>query len=361
MKIEKFNTVPALFLIIYQTVFLVSLPIYLLSYSPSTSLLLISFLLFWVTGISITGGYHRLYSHRTYQAAPVLEFFILLFGTMATQGSALRWSCDHRIHHAFVDTDNDPYTIKKGFWYAHFLWIMEKPKPIDPKVVPDLMKNKLVMLQHRFYPIWMVLTNFLAWAAVGWALNDYLGALVIAVAARMFFLHHCTWFINSLAHTWGDKPFCQEQTAVDNYFLSFLTFGEGYHNYHHSFANDYRNGIRWYHFDPTKWSIWIFSKLGLTRSLKRTHQSVIQKKMVMQRKDLLIEHIRTVWVSKREELEQKVQELSDQLLGKLTEMRNLRDSISNTELKQLKHAIHQDWLMWQQLTRDIMKQKHPMH
>lgn len=355
MKIEKFNTIPALFLMIYQSVFLVTLPIYLFYHTPSASMLLISFLLFWITGISITGGYHRLYSHRTYQASRIVEFFILLFGTMATQGSALRWSYDHRIHHAFVDSDKDPYSIQKGFWYAHFLWILEKPPAIDAKVVPDLMKNKLVMFQHNNYPILMLTTNILSGLLVGWLLNDFLGALMLAVAGRMFLLHHCTWFINSLAHTWGDKPFDQEQSAVDNYFLSLLTFGEGYHNYHHTFANDYRNGIRWYHFDPTKWSIWCLNKLGLTKSLKKTDSLAIQRKIVTERKNILLDHIRTGWASKKEELENKVQELSDQLLTKLADFKRLREDIGNTELKQLQESIKEDWRMWNQLNRHILK------
>src|SRR5206468_2641426 len=139
----------------------------------------------------------------------------------------------------------------------------------DPKVVPDLMKNRLVMFQDRFIGTWMILSNAIAFLLVGWLLNDFLGAFVISLWTRLFTLHHFTWFINSLAHTWGDKPFSQEQSAVDNYIISLLTFGEGYHNYHHTFANDYRNGIRWYHFDPTKWLIWSLHKLGLAFDLKR--------------------------------------------------------------------------------------------
>ncbi len=141
---------------------------------------------------------------------------------MAGQGSALHWAFDHRLHHAYVDTDRDPYSIKKGFWYAHFLWILEKPQKIDPKVVPDLMKNRLVQFQHRYIGFLMVFTNVMTFIIVGWLSNDYLGAFFLATWTRLFVLHHFTWFINSLAHTWGDKPFCQEQSAVNNTLLLFL-------------------------------------------------------------------------------------------------------------------------------------------
>ena len=123
-----------------------------------------------------------------------------------------------------------------GFW--------KKPQPIDPKVVPDLLKNKMVAFQHKYYELIMVFTNALVCVFMGWLLNDYWGAFFVVTWFRIFVLHHCTWFINSLAHTWGDKPFCQEQTAVNNYVLALLTFGEGYHNFHHVYANDYRNGIK---------------------------------------------------------------------------------------------------------------------
>lgn len=266
---QQFNWVPALFLIFYQSILAITLPFYFYYSSVHVSTIIVSVILLFLTGISITGGYHRYYAHKTYKVHRLVEFFLLLFGTMSCQGSALRWSFDHRKHHAHVDTDEDPYSIKKGFWYAHFLWIMKKPQPIESKTVPDLMRNKMVVFQHQYYPYLMVLSNAAVFFLCGWLLNDYWGALFLVTWLRIFVLHHSTWFINSLAHTWGDKPFCQEQSAVNNYVISLLTFGEGYHNYHHTFANDYRNGICWYHFDPTKWMIWTLNKLGLAANLKK--------------------------------------------------------------------------------------------
>lgn len=369
MKIKNFNWGSALFLIIYQTILLAALPFYFYYYTPSLSLMIISIVLLYLTGLSITGGYHRLYSHKAYRANPLLEGIILFFSSMSFQQSALRWSFDHRLHHAFVDTDDDPYSIKKGFWFAHFGWMMEAPPAIDPKVVSDLMKNKLVVFQHRYIKPLMIFTNVLVCVVVGALLNDFLGAFLIAVWLRIFLLHHFTWFINSLAHTWGEKPFSQEQTAVDNYFLSLLTFGEGYHNYHHTFANDYRNGVRWYHFDPTKWLIWTLSKLGLAYDLKRMSSYAIKKKMVMEHKDLLLDKIAAYWHAKQDELSKQVHEISERIVEKtasfsqlmeryreIKQQKGARDLLKalRKEIKSLKSSLRDDWRQWGNLSRTIL-------
>jgi stearoyl-CoA desaturase (delta-9 desaturase) len=287
---------------------------------------------------------------------------------MATQGSALRWSFDHRNHHAYVDTDDDPYSIKKGFWYAHCLWLLEKPNPIDPKVVSDLLKNKLVMFQHRYYRSLIIATNAVATLFLGWLFSDAWGAFFIALWLRLFLLHHFTWFINSLAHTWGEKPFCQEQTAVDNYFLSLLTFGEGYHNYHHTFANDYRNGIRWYHFDPTKWMIWTLCKLGLAHNLRQMDPVTIQKRIVIESKNQLLEELKKRCYSRKEDMEKLIDDLSASIVEKIQKFNKLKQEYLEKkeaatpsglikeikkELKSIKKGLRKEWKEWVQLSKTI--------
>lgn len=371
MDIKKgVNWGPAIVLITYQIFFLISFPIYLFYNTPSLGMILFSVVLLYLTGLSITAGYHRLYSHRTYKANRIVEMFVLFFGAMAGQGSALRWSFDHRLHHAHVDTDEDPYSIKKGFWYAHFSWILEKPRTIDSKVVPDLLKNKLVAFQHRFAELLMLTTNFIAFLIAGAIFNDYLGAFFIALWARLFSLHHFTWFINSLAHVWGEKPFSQEQSAVDNYVLSFLTFGEGYHNYHHTFANDYRNGIRWFHFDPTKWLIWSLNKLGLAWDLKRMNKDAIKRKIVLEHKNLLLEQVKKYLNVKTEEIEKQVNEISERIVNKLSTFSQLKERYRQikkerygrevlqslkAEIKELKRSLQSDWKLWRSLSRSIKR------
>lgn len=366
---KEYNWGPSIFLITYQIIFLATLPIYLYYNTPSWGLITASIVLLYLTGLSITAGYHRYYAHRAYRTNKWIEGILLFFGAMAGQSSVLRWAFDHRLHHAYVDTDNDPYSIKKGFWYAHFWWILDKPKPIDPKVVPDLLKNKMVAFQHEHIGKLMLLTNALAFVCVGALLNDYLGAFVIALWARLFSLHHFTWFINSLAHTWGDKPFSQEQSAVNNYVISMLTFGEGYHNYHHTFANDYRNGIRWYHFDPTKWLIWTLNKLGLAHDLKQMSAHAIKKKMVLEHKNLLIEQIKAYWNTKTDDLEKQVNEISDRIVTKIAEFNQLKeqyyrlkrehkkgDMIKSLrlEIKAMKKSLREDWKQWTALSEHIL-------
>lgn len=358
-------TSSSIFLISYHTFLAVTLPFYFYYSSLHTGTMVSAFVLLWLTGLSITGGYHRFFAHKAFKAHPIFETMLLFFGTMACQSSVLRWAYDHRRHHAFVDTDKDPYSINKGFWYAHFMWMMEKHEDIDPKVVPDLMKNKMVMFQHNYYPFLMVGTNLLAFLCVGFAFHDFWGAFFIATLLRMFTLHHCTWFINSLAHTWGSKQFSQEQTAVDNFIIALLTFGEGYHNYHHTFANDYRNGIRWFHFDPTKWLIWGLSKLGLAHSLKRTDKITIKKRIVLEHRSYLIETVAHYWHDKRQELEKQVHDLSESILNGISEFAQLKErylEFQNKEqlseqLKELKKRLRDDWRQWKALSHSILNER----
>jgi len=326
--------------------------------------------LLYLTGLSVTAGYHRLYAHTTYKVHPAVEGVLLFFATMATQGSALRWAFDHRYHHAFVDTDRDPYSIKKGFWYAHFLWLFEKPKEIEKKVVADLLRNPRICFQHRFYGPLMLLTNIIAFLFVGWCCSDYLGAFLFAWLVRLFFLHHFTWFINSLAHTWGARTFCQELSAVDNYFISLLTFGEGYHNYHHTFAYDYRNGIRWYHFDPTKWLIWGLSRVGLAHQLKKNHQYFIEEKLVLDRKELLLEKIHSSLGDYKDVWEEKITKLTESVVEKLRQVRQLTEDYRNLkkekegkkeylralygQIKTVRKGLKKESRHWMALSRYVM-------
>jgi stearoyl-CoA desaturase (delta-9 desaturase) len=372
MRSYDFNWGPGSFIIFYHLLLAIILPLYLVYYTPSWSLIAVTIVLFFATGMSITGGYHRLYAHKAYKINRMAETIVLFFATMAGQGSALRWAFEHRLHHAHVDTELDPYSIKKGFWYAHILWIFKKPQAINPKVIPDLLKNSFLTFQDRHFPLLMTITNLAIFVLVGWALNDYTGAFVFAVWVRLFALHHSTWFINSLAHTLGDKPFSQEISAVDNYLLSLVTFGEGYHNYHHTFANDYRNGIRWFHFDPTKWLIWTLNKLGLANSLKRIDPITIKKRMVIERKDLLLNRLRDAWEAQKAEFEPLVNELSEKIVAKFGTFAELKekyrqfteeccsqDILHNLqlEIKALQHSLQQDIRTWRGLSRQIMRLK----
>jgi stearoyl-CoA desaturase (delta-9 desaturase) len=138
------------------------------------------------------------------------------------------------------------------------------------------------MLQDKYYMPMIIIFSFLLPGLLGHLIADsFLGGFFFAGFARIVFVHHGTFFINSLCHVLGSRPYDRTQTARDSWFTALFTFGEGYHNYHHTFQSDYRNGIKWYHFDPGKWLISAFQFLGLTRDLKKMKPEDIMSKMIV--------------------------------------------------------------------------------
>jgi len=231
-------------------------------------------------GFSITAGYHRLFTHRSYTAAYPLRVFFMLFGAGSSQGSAIQWVSNHFQHHA-SDTRKDiedPHDIRKGFWWAHCIWLLHKLPNIRPSYVRTLHGDPLVVLQHRFYlPLMLVFTFFLpAMIALCW--KDFLGGLLLAGCLRTVVQWHITWSVNSIAHTFGDNLFRRPDQSRNNWVLSSLLFalGELFHSFHHQFPSDYRNGWKCFHVDPTKWLIWTFSLIGLTKNLVRTSEEATQ-------------------------------------------------------------------------------------
>jgi stearoyl-CoA desaturase (delta-9 desaturase) len=242
------------------------------------------FAFFLITNeMSITGGYHRLWAHKAYEAHFLLRAFYFVFGTMALQNSAFVWCSGHRRHHLNVDdNEKDPYSSGRGFWFSHIGWMLRdyKSGEVDLSNIPDLKRDKMLAFQHKYYALLALGTNFGLPALVGWALGDIWGALLLTGVARLVLSHHFTFFINSLAHMWGSRPYTEENTARDNAVLALVTFGEGYHNFHHIFAHDYRNGVRWWQWDPTKWLISSCSYIGLASRLKRTPAFQIQRALL---------------------------------------------------------------------------------
>ena len=233
-----------------------------------------------LNGIGIGSGYHRLWSHRAYRAHPALRVFLAIFGGMAIQNSILVWSARHRVHHSDVDdNEKDPYSIGRGFWFAHVGWMLKdyKSGEIDYSLVQDLQKDPIVAWQHRWYWTLVWVTNVALPLALGWAVGDVWGVFLLAGVLRLVVSHHVTFFINSLAHMWGSQPYTDENSARDNWVISLFTYGEGYHNYHHMFQRDYRNGVRWWQFDINKWFIATCAALGLAYDLKRVPWFRIQR------------------------------------------------------------------------------------
>jgi stearoyl-CoA desaturase (Delta-9 desaturase) len=259
---------------------LILLPIYAWFHDFSVAAWISFVVLAGLNGMSITAGYHRLWAHRTYEAHFLVRLFLMFFGTMATQNSVLAWSSGHRHHHRHVDhNDKDPYSIQRGFWFAHMGWMVRKyaSGADDFSNVPDLLKDRMVMFQHRYYVALALSINFGLPFLIGYLAGDVWGVVLLGGLFRLVWSHHTTFFINSLAHMWGRRPYTDENTARDNPFLAIFTYGEGYHNFHHIFQYDYRNGVRWYQIDPTKWLIAALSYVGLAKNLKRVPKFQIEK------------------------------------------------------------------------------------
>lgn len=238
------------------------------------------------TGLGITGGYHRLYSHRSFDAVWPTRLFLLLLGGAAIEESALKWCWDHRRHHRKVDREDDPYGIQRGFWHAHFLWMFRKRGLCDEERWPsDLWSDPLVRFQHKYY-LWLAIpVSFGVPFGLACLWGDPWGGLLVAGMARVVVNHHLTFAINSVCHSIGSQPYSDRHSARDNWATAFFTYGEGFHNFHHEFASDYRNGHKPYHYDPTKWMIYLLGQMRLARNLRTSRSEVITtRRIAMQEK-----------------------------------------------------------------------------
>jgi stearoyl-CoA desaturase (delta-9 desaturase) len=238
---------------------------------------ILSFVMYVVTGMGITVGYHRLISHQSFECPDWVKRCALVAGGWALQNSALIWCADHIRHHARTDTDEDPYNASKGFWHSHCGWLFYETPHRTDKYEIRLRRDPVILWQHRYY--WLIVVSGLAipfalgvWWHQGWM--GGISALLLGGLFRMFMVLNSTFTINSLCHMIGSQPHGTQDSSRDSWLISFVSFGEGYHNYHHTYARDYRNGPKWYNFDPSKWIIYTLSLLGLATNLRRLDPSV---------------------------------------------------------------------------------------
>lgn len=326
---DRVNWITSAFLIGTALIALIGLPIYLFHYGINWFQFGMGMFYLIATMMSITLGYHRLFSHISFKAKWPVRLFTLVFGACAFENACLDWASDHRRHHKHVDHDGDPYDISKGFMWAHIGWLMFKLNPEPPMDnVNDLRKDKLVMWQHKYvhgigFVVGLVIPTILGGLYNHWmgesVMVGAMGGFLIAGVARIVIAQHCTFFINSLCHTVGTQPYSSSHSARDSAVMAFLTFGEGYHNYHHEFQHDYRNGVKPWNFDPTKWSIWVLSKLGLVSDLRRVpeHKILLAQMDEARRKaDVMREEI----VAHQDPaLRQRASEILDGLTAQLSE------------------------------------------
>eukprot|EP00470_Lotharella_oceanica_P004292 CAMPEP_0170175124 /NCGR_PEP_ID=MMETSP0040_2-20121228/8260_1 /TAXON_ID=641309 /ORGANISM="Lotharella oceanica, Strain CCMP622" /LENGTH=294 /DNA_ID=CAMNT_0010417007 /DNA_START=132 /DNA_END=1016 /DNA_ORIENTATION=- len=237
-----------------------------------------AFILWPISGLGITAGAHRLWSHRSYNATFPLRVFLMLINSIANQGSILHWSRDHRVHHKHSETPADPHNAKWGFFFSHMGWLYVKK---DPRVkeagaklnFADLYNDGCVMFQKKLDPFFSFFMCFAMPAIVAtycWGENFYTG-MWVAGFLRYVVVLHFTWLVNSAAHLWGSRPYDVKSNPAENAWVAIASIGEGWHNWHHAFPFDYAAselGIS-QQFNPTKLFIDFCCLFGLASGRKR--------------------------------------------------------------------------------------------
>ncbi|XP_061388161.1 acyl-CoA Delta-9 desaturase-like [Musca vetustissima] len=247
-----------------------------------------AFAVAYMSGFGVTVGAHRLWSHRAYKSKPAMEIMLMIFNCMAFQNSIYDWCRDHRVHHKFSETDADPHNAMRGFFFSHMGWLMVKKHP-DVKTkgqtvdMSDLEKNPIVMFQHKYYIPLMLSFTFLLPTVIPviWWGESVKNAWFVCAVMRWYFVLHSTWCINSVCHLFGNKPYDKSFNPGENPFISTMTIGECYHNYHHVFPWDYKAAeLGGSSANLSSWFIEFFAKLGLAYDLKTVSPETIKRRVL---------------------------------------------------------------------------------
>ena len=240
-----------------------------------------------LTGLGVTVGFHRMLTHRSFQAPKPIEYGFAVLGSMAVQGPVMAWVADHRKHHAHADHEGDPHSphvghgdgtagVLRGLWHAHVGWLLsEQGQASARKYAPDVYEDRGMRIIHRRFPL-LVLLSLAVPALAGWALTG--GSLAGAATGllwgglvRIFFVHHITWSVNSVCHFLGTRRFETDDQSTNVAWLSLLSFGESWHHNHHAFPRSAAHGLRRWEqaLDPSALVIKSLEKLGLARNVVR--------------------------------------------------------------------------------------------
>ena len=250
--------------------------------------------LYVITCMGVTLGYHRMFTHRAFEASRAFRAAVAILGSMAVEGSVITWVADHRKHHAFADVDGDPHSPHlagpgfwggvKGLWHAHIGWLFETVGTADrQRFAPDLVKDRALRVIDRLFPLWVTI-SFLIPFGLGWLIGGGFTAAITALLwgglVRVFLLHHVTWSINSICHFFGRKRFDIKDESRNVFWLAPLSMGEAWHHNHHAFPTSAFHGLRWWErmTDPTGIVIWLLEKLGLIWNVVRISPERQQEK-----------------------------------------------------------------------------------
>ncbi len=248
--------------------------------------------MFIFSGLGITIGYHRLFTHKSFATGRFMTWVFGVAGCCAAEGSILEWVAFHRKHHQFSDTEQDPHSphanshdhhdehattvwgFIKGFWHSHMGWFVSRAEGDGPefeRYVPDLMKDPLIKRVSDHWRLWTFLGCAIPAAIGGLATMSLQGVLLGFLwggLVRIFMVHHTTWSINSVCHIWGKRPYESRDHSRNNLVFGVLAFGEGWHNNHHAFPTSARHGLKWWQFDSSWLVIVTLKKLGLVWDVK---------------------------------------------------------------------------------------------
>ncbi len=237
--------------------------------------------MYLLTALGITVGFHRLFTHRSFEASRMVQLILAALGSMAVEAPLLKWVAVHRRHHQHSDQPGDPHSphghgkgvlgLLRGVWHAHIGWLFRPEQPDLPRYVKDLYQDGPVRVVSALFPLWIGI-GLLAPAVLGWLLTGgWLGALFGLVwggLARIFLVHHVTWSVNSVCHLWGRRPFRSRDESRNNPLFGILALGEGWHNNHHAFPTSARHGLRWWQFDFSYCVIRALALLGLAWNVR---------------------------------------------------------------------------------------------
>ncbi|HEY9888057.1 MAG TPA: fatty acid desaturase [Candidatus Obscuribacterales bacterium] len=236
----------------------------------SWSALGVAVLFHWFFGsVGICLAYHRLLSHRSFKVPQWLEYVLVTIGAMAIQGGPIFWVGGHRKHHAFTeDVAKDPYSARRGFWWSHILWLLRPEEDAFnyqryQKFAPDLAKKAYYRWLDRYFLLLQVPLAIALYAVGGWSFVIY------GIFVRSVLLWQSTWFVNSATHCWGYRNFQADDNARNLWWVSLLTYGEGWHNNHHTFPRSAQTGWKWWEIDVTWHTIQLLQRLGLATKVNR--------------------------------------------------------------------------------------------
>ncbi|HZO26626.1 MAG TPA: acyl-CoA desaturase [Chloroflexota bacterium] len=222
--------------------------------------------------LGVTAGFHRMLTHRSFRAHPVVRATLLILGSMAVEGAAITWAANHLKHHALADKEGDPHSPVDGLFHAHLGWLLTTDDA-DPKVYcRHLLRDPVVVFVDRTFLLWVGLSLLIPFAIGGWT------GLLWGGLVRMFYVHHVTWSVNSVCHTFGRRSFETSDRSRNQWTVGLLALGEGWHNNHHAFPRSAVHGLDRWQFDASAWLIAGLERLRLVREVQRIAPEVIARR-----------------------------------------------------------------------------------